>query len=387
MTLDEKIRSLQSSITEKQERKAKLVKETRALLDTEKPSDEDVKSADAKAKEVKDLEIDIKSGNETLASYKAVANDKPADEPKPEETPQGPERSMKRGNTELRSAINTYLHSKGAVRDGLTSPDADVTIPEDIVYNPEAEVKTVTDLSKLVQHFKANTASGKYPILKRATTGLVSVEELAKNPELAKPQFETVNWEVKTYRGAIPVSNESIADSAVDLLGIVSQNATEQKINTTNTVIADALKTFTAKTVAGESVDDIKHIINVDLDPAYNKVIIASQSFYNYLDTLKDGNGQYLLQQPIVDGSPVRLLGVPVTVVEDTAFGKAGEAHAFVGDIKRAIIMADRLDIQVRWVDNEIFGQYLQAATRFDVKVADEKAGYFLTQKASTPSA
>lgn len=386
MTLDEKIRSLQNGIQNMQERKTKLVQETRALLDAEKPSDDDIKNADAKAKEVKDLNIEIKSGNETLASYKAVANDKPEDAPKPDEE-QGPERSLKRGNTELRSALNTYLHTKGAVRDGLTSPDADVTIPEDVVYNPESEVKSVTDLSKLVQHFKANTASGKYPILKRATTGLVSVDELAKNPELAKPQFETVNWEVKTYRGAIPVSNESIADSAVDLLAIVSQNAQEQKIHTTNSVIATALQSFTAKDVAGESVDDIKHIINVDLDPAYQKVIIASQSFYNYLDTLKDGNGQYLLQQPIVDGSSVRLLGIPVTVVEDTALGKAGEAHAWVGDIKRAIIMADRLDIQVRWVDNEIFGQFLQAATRFDVKVADKKAGYFLTQKASTPSA
>lgn len=378
MTLDEKIRSLQNDIQNMQERKTKLVQETRALLDAEKPSDDDIKNADAKAKEVKDLNIEIKSRNETLASYKAVANDKQE---------QGLERSLKRGNTELRSALNTYLHTKGAVRDGLTSPDADVTIPEDIVYNPESEVKSVTDLSKLVQHFKANTASGKYPILKRATTGLVSVDELAKNPELAKPQFETVNWEVKTYRGTIPVSNESIADSAVDLLAIVSQNAQEQKIHTTNSVIATALQSFTAKDVAGESVDDIKHIINVDLDPAYQKVIIASQSFYNYLDTLKDGNGQYLLQQPIVDGSSVRLLGIPVTVVEDTALGKAGEAHAWVGDIKRAIIMADRLDIQVRWVDNEVFGQYLQAATRFDVKVADKKAGYFLTQKASTPSA
>ena len=77
MTLDEKIRSLQSNIEEMQERKTKLVQETRALLDAEKPSDDDIKNADAKAKEVKDLNIEIKSGNETLASYKAVANDEP----------------------------------------------------------------------------------------------------------------------------------------------------------------------------------------------------------------------------------------------------------------------------------------------------------------------
>ena len=67
-------------------------------------------------------------------------------------------------------------------------------------------------------------------------------------------------------------------------------------------------------------------------------------------------------------------------VVEDTALGLAGEAHAWIGDLKRAVVMADRLDIQVRWVDNDIYGQYLQAVTRFCAVKADENAGYFLTQ-------
>ncbi|MQS52166.1 phage major capsid protein [Companilactobacillus mishanensis] len=388
MTLDEKIRSLKETIKNDTERKDKLVKETRALLDGEAPSQDDVNSADEKAKKVKDLTVVIKSNEDTLASYVSVANDdKPAEPAKPAAEPAQPARKLSGKNQELRSAINKYLHSKGQVRDGLTSPDVDVTIPEEIVYSPEAEVKSVTDLSKLVQSFKATTASGKYPILKRATAGLTSVAELAKNPDLAKPEFETINWEVETYRGAIPVSNESIQDSAVDLTAIVAQNAQEQKINTTNAAISKVLQGFTAKAVAGESVDDLKHIINVDLDPAYAKVIIASQSFYNYLDTLKDKNGQYLLQQPIVDGSPARVLGIPVTVVEDTALGKAGEANAFVGDIKRAVLMANRLDVQVRWVDNEIFGQYLQVATRFDVKPADTKAGYFVTYTAAGPKA
>ena len=62
-------------------------------------------------------------------------------------------------------------------------------------------------------------------------------------------------------RGAIPISNESIQDSAVDLVGIVARHANEQKLNTTNYEIAASLKTFTAKTVAG--VDDIKTILNV----------------------------------------------------------------------------------------------------------------------------
>jgi len=326
------------------------------------------------------MDEQIEADKEKLRNYEATAKT-----PDNHKEPEG--RKISAEDEEKRS-LNLYIHSKGKeVRDGITSPNVAVTIPESIIYNPENEVKSVTDLSKLVQHFTATTASGNYPMLKRATATLNTVEELAANPELAKPEFDKVSWEVKTYRGAIPVSNESIQDSAIDLTGLVARNAQEQKINTTNAAISTVLKSFTAKTVAGESVDDIKHILNVDLDPAYNKAIVASQSFYNYLDTLKDKNGQYLLHQPIADGSPVTLLGVPVTVVEDTALGKSGESHAFVGDLKRAVVMADRLDIQVKWVDNEIFGEYLQVATRFDVEKADEKAGYFVTQGEATPSA
>src|SRR5699024_11379398 len=103
--------------------------------------------------------------------------------------------------------------------------------------------------------------------------------------------------------------------------------------------------------------DDLKHIINVDLDPAYNNVIIASQSFYQYLDTLKDKNGQYLLHAPITDGSPTMLLGCQVITVEDELLGAKGEAHAFVGDLARAVLFAHRKDIQVQWVNNDIYGQ------------------------------
>ncbi|MDK7312310.1 phage major capsid protein, partial [Streptococcus oralis] len=92
-----------------------------------------------------------------------------------------------------------------------------VTIPEEIKYIPEKEVKTVQDLSELVTKTAVSTASGKYPILKRADDKFHTVEELEKNPELAKPTFETVAWEVATYRGAIPISQEALDDSIANL--------------------------------------------------------------------------------------------------------------------------------------------------------------------------
>ncbi|EOA0780957.1 phage major capsid protein [Listeria monocytogenes] len=290
---------------------------------------------------------------------------------------EGEERMGKYKDKEVRSAVNTFIRTKGQTRAGLVSTDAGVIIPEEIIYSPEKEVKTVTNLAELVSKTKVSTASGKYPILKRATARLNSVPELEANPQLAKPEFEQINWEVVTYRGAIPISQESIDDAAVDLVSIVSENAQEQKINTTNYAISEVLKTFTAKAVT--DTDDIKQILNVTLDPAYERNAVVSQSFLQWVDTLKDSDGQYILHRDITSPSGTSLFGIKLEVVNDELLGLAGEAHAFLGDLKRAVLFADRVDITARWVDNEIYGQYLQVGTRFDVKQADSNAGYFLT--------
>lgn len=284
-------------------------------------------------------------------------------------------------------AFEQYMKSKGAKRDNVKSDDVGVTIPEDIKYIPEKEVKTVQDLSQLVQKTSVNTASGKYPILKRANAKFNTVEELEKNPELARPEFNMINWEVATYRGAIPISQEALDDSVANLTSIVSENINEQKINTLNEKIGGVLKQFNPTTVS--DVDDLKEIVNVKLDPGYDRQIICTQSFYQKLDTLKDGNGRYLLQDGIVATAGNTVLGMNVTVVRDDLLGKNGDALAFIGDVKRGVLFADRTDVSVQWIENEIYGKYLMGAFRFDVKQADKNAGYFVTfedEGEATPS-
>ncbi|MCO8297257.1 phage major capsid protein [Tetragenococcus halophilus] len=276
-----------------------------------------------------------------------------------------------------------YMKSKGAKRDNVKSDDVGVTIPEDIQYQPEKEVNTVQDLSQLVQKTSVNAPSGKYPILKRANAKFNTVEELEKNPALARPEFNMINWEVATYRGAIPISQEALDDSVANLTSIVSENINEQKINTLNEKIGGVLKQFNPITVS--DVDDLKEIVNVKLDPGYDRQIIATQSFYQELDTLKDGNGRYLLQDSIVATAGNTVLGMNVTVVRDDLLGENGDALAFIGDVKRAVLFADRTDVSVQWIENEIYGKYLMGAFRFDVKQADQNAGYFVTFE-DTPS-
>ncbi|RIO76013.1 phage major capsid protein, partial [Staphylococcus haemolyticus] len=127
----------------------------------------------------------------------------------------------------------------------------------------------------------------------------------------------------------------------------------------------EVMKSFKAVNTA--NLDDIKAIINVDIDPAYNLSLVVSQSFYQALDTLKDKNGQYLLKQDITSASGTVLFGRPVFIVKDEILGAKGDKKAFIGDLKYAIFFADRKQASVKWIENEIYGQILASYMRFDV--------------------
>lgn len=385
---DEKIKELEAKIAETKAEIENATSDLKAKLED---------SANADLNEAKEMRASIDAKKETLNTLMEDLNlfKEMKNEPQTAET-----HAVQTEEKTMREAVNEWLHSKGAVAskelkfegkelivpmnaavdpvtDGFKKANSKPVTSEEIVTTPLREVKTVLDLKQFATIHKATKGTGKYPILKRATSKMASVAELEKNPALAKPEFENVTWEVTTYRGAIPVSQESIDDADVDLLGLVSEAAEQIKVNTTNDAIATVLKSFEAKTAA--DLDAIKEILNVNLDPAYNVSFVVSQTFYQKLDTLKDKNGRYLLQDSIVSASGKVFLGHPVFVVSDEAFGSAGEAHAFIGDIQRAVLFADRQELGLRWTDNEIYGQYLQAVVRFDVKKADAKAGYFVT--------
>lgn len=288
--------------------------------------------------------------------------------------------------------INRLVHNRASVGqimnaagnddqpDGLTSTIIAPTIPEQIIYNPANEVNSVVDLSSLITKTPVSTASGTSPILKRADYVFPTVEELAKNQDMAKPKFEDVNWKVSTHRGALAISNESIQDSAIDVSGMVLQQIGEARVNTYNQAISSILTAFSKADANNDNlVDAFKYLLNVALDPAYNPSIIASQTMYNALDTLKDKNGQYIFHQDVTGKSASTLLGIPVYKVGDNLLGKAGEAHAFVGDLARSIFFADRQNITLSWQYNEAYGQYLAAALRFGTVAADVNAGFFLS--------
>lgn len=275
-------------------------------------------------------------------------------------------------------SINQFIRTKGETRDGLTTVGAEAVIPIDRITKPEKQPETVVDLRQHVGRVPVTTGTGSYPILKANKNKMISVEELAKNPALANPEFTKVNYEIATYRGYIPVSQEALDDSDIDLGGLVAEHIQRQSLNTSNAAIAAKLQTATAVSVTG--IDDLKDIVNVKIDPAYAIKFVTSQSFFNELDKMKDNDGRYLLQQDVTVASGYKLLGRELVVMADDVIGKkAGDKVAFVGDPSLFAKYFDRQQASVRWIDNEVYGQLLAGFVRFDVEVADKAAGFYVT--------
>lgn len=382
--LTEKIKELRDQITEKQTDVNAKIDEAQA-----KASEGDLQGAKDLKAQIDSLKEEITKLQEDLKSLEELADLQPEQmqEDQKEIKEEGETRSMKKEKEILNPvkeevrALEQYIRTKGEVRDGITTVNAQAVIPVDIITQPQEVPQNVLDLKKLANVVPVNTNSGTYPVLANPTAPLSTVEELAKNPELANLQFTSVDYKVATYRGAIPISQESLDDSDVDLSAIVSKHVKQYGLNTSNAKIAEVLKSFTPKTVT--DLDGIKEILNVDLDTSYNTSIVCTQSFFNALDTMKDAQGRYLLQQDITAPSGYKLLGRNVYIVKDVLLGKAGDQKAFIGDVGAGVFFADRKQTTVQWIDNVIYGQVLALFLRFDVKKADANAGFFVTLDAT----
>lgn len=356
-------------------KEAKESKETDDQL--KKDLADELKELDEETKATEIQEAKPKEQQAQPESTEPTSNTNPIDKKDKEE-----KRSMEvilndKKETYTRS-INQFIRTKGETRDGLTTVGAEAVIPVDRITKPEKQPETVADLRQHVGRVPVTTGTGSYPILKANKNKMISVAELAKNPALANPEFTKVNYEIATYRGYIPVSQEALDDSDIDLSGVVAENIQRQSLNTSNEAIAAKLQTATAKTVT--TIDDLKDIVNVAIDPAYNVKFIASQSFFNELDKMKDNDGRYLLQQDVTVASGYKILGREVVVMADDVIGtKAGDKVAFVGDPSLFAKYFDRQQASVRWVDNDIYGQLLAGFIRFDVEVADTAAGFYVT--------
>lgn len=339
--------------------------------ETEKPEDEEQRDED-------DVVVDDNSDTQADEVADVVAEDDEeingTDKDKEEKRSGNMEGiNMKTQITNNADAFQAFL-ADGEVRDGLTTVEGGVVIPKQILDIQKVPTDP-TQLASYVNRVAVASAMGALPVLAKNTAKLVTAEELAENPEIAKLQLKEVDYKAKTFRGVLPVSMEMLQD-APEIESVVATYVAEAKALTEQAKIGEVLAKATAVEVS--DIDGIKDAFNKGL-ANYNRMFVVSESFFAEIDKMKDADGRYLLQDSITSASGKALLGAPVVIVADEVLGKAGEAHAFVGDVKAFALEALRHEVAIEWQDDDIFGKKLAVALRADFQVADEAAGKFLT--------
>ncbi|TVW17391.1 Capsid protein [Streptococcus pneumoniae] len=328
------------------------------LEDIQKESDEKEAEKEQLEKEIEDLKNQVEELNRKAPTY-------PSQE--------------KRGGQKLeqREAFNHYLRTKEARADGFKSAEGEAIIPVELMTPKEAK-QDKTDLTSLVNIVNVKNASGKWSVVKLTDQEMNTVEELEENPELAKPTFTKVNYEIQTRRGHLPVSQEFIDDADYDVMGLVAKQTKNQERITKNKEIAKVLKTATSKSAAG--LDGLKDILNVELKTYYNATIVCTQSMFAALDKIKDKDGRYMLQTDITSPTGYKFAGRVIVVYPDDIIGESkGDLKAFIGDVGEFATLFDRAQTTVKWQDDKIYGQYLATANRFDVVKVDGDAGFYVT--------
>ena len=223
------------------------------------------------------------------------------------------------------------------------------TVPEDIQTRINEYREAKFSLTQLVTVEPVSTNKGSRVYKKR--TQQTGFSKVGENEEIGKkntPQLTKIDYEVDKYGGYFPVTNELLEDSDANIsAALISWIGDESRV-TRNKIILKAVATKSKTTF--EDIDDIKKALNVTLGSAFKNTssIITNDDGFQYLDTLKNSDGNYLLQPIITMPSTYTLFNRPVIVIPNADMPSDERVKGkrtipfIVGDLKEGIVFYDR---------------------------------------------
>ena len=270
-----------------------------------------------------------------------------------------------------------------------TKADGGYTVPEDIKIKINQYKKAMFSLESLVDVEKVSTSTGRRTYQKRAQVeGFKAVLEAGKIQPSATPQFEILEYAIKKYAGYMPVTNELLADSDANIANALVKWFAEQDIATRNAQILTAIGTKAETDL--KNLDGIKKAVNVTLGSAFigSVTIVTNDDGLQYLDTLVDKNGRYLLTPSLQDpAKKVLAVGastIPIVVVPNSVMAtKTNKVPFVIGDFKEAIKLFDRDKLSIMTSNVAAVGQLnafeqdltlFRGIERLDCKTKDANA-------------
>lgn len=275
-----------------------------------------------------------------------------------------------------------------------TAADGGYTVPEDIQTKINERRAAKFSLVDLVDVEMVTTNKGSRTFKKRAQqTGFTKVGEGAKIPAGNTPQFERMGYEIEKYSGYYPVTNELLEDSDANIADALIIWIGDESRVTRNRIIREVIKEKEETAIA--SLDDVKKILNVTLGQAFKPTskVVTNDDGLQWLDTLKNDKGEYLLQpSPSNPMDSVLCAGatrVPVKVIpnedmpSDTSTKGTIKIPMIIGDLKEGIKFWDRMKTTLTTSNTAVAGTLnafeedltlFRAIEREDCKTKDDAA-------------
>lgn len=369
--MPQELRELLNNINAKKEEVKNLAKENK--IEEAKAAKKELIDLQAKFDVLYDLEDEaeekIKDKIET-GEVKEVTNNK------------------KDSTKEFANAARNGFKINNSMSEG-TPADGGYTVPEDILTRINTYKESKKSLKDLVDVEKVTTNKGQRTFKKRSQqTGFVKVGEKGKIGAKATPQFERITYEIEKYAGYFPVTNELLSDSDANITKTLIEWIGDESRITANKLILEQIETLSEVKLAG--IDDIKKALNVTLGQAFKATskIITNDDGLQYLDTLKDTDGRYLLQPNPANPMEMRLCAgataIPIEVVpNDDMPTKTNKIPVIIGDLKEGIKFWDRQLMNIKTSDVAVIGDLnayeedltlFRAIEREDVTLKDKKA-------------
>ena len=336
--MNKELLELLDSINDKKAEVKKLAEENK--LDEARKAKDELKEMQEKFDLLKDLDDGKTDGAKAKAAAKGM---KPAD--------------GKDAVKEFADAARRGFKVENSMNEG-TPADGGYTVPEDIQTKIDERRSAKASLIDLVDVEEVTTNKGSRTHKKRSQqTGFQKVGEGGKIGAKATPQFERMDYTISKYAGYFPVTNELLEDSDAAITSVLIEWIGDESRVTRNNIIRTAINTK-AKT-ALTSLDDIKKALNVTLGAAFKSTsrVVTNDDGLQYLDTLKDNDGKYLLQPNPANPMQLRLCAgatiVPITVIpnddlpSDVSTAKKRKIPMIIGDLKEGIKFFDRKSLTI----------------------------------------
>lgn len=270
----------------------------------------DLTGAESKLAEIEDLEREYKIAEKLFKTEKGAIDDKVIEKVKV--------------NDKIKNFADNIRKIRNNMSEG-TGTEGGYTVPEDIRTDIERLREAKFNLGQLVSIEKVHTMSGKRTYKKRSSqTGFSKVGEGAAIGLKNTPQFDRISYEIGKYAGILPVTNELLEDSDANIYNLLIEWIADEGRVTRNKLIIKKINEKAKTALRG--LDDIKKALNVDLGQAFKSTskIVTNDDGLQYLDTLKDEEGKYLLQPN--PSNPMKLVlaagatTIPLEVVPNADF-------------------------------------------------------------------